>query len=285
MCDAPNARGGSWGRDGSIIFAPAFRSPIYRVLPSGGAPVPITKIDESKHTSHRWPFFLPDGQHFLYLAINHQSPQDDSDAIYYGSVDATENRYVLRAFTNASYASGFLLYLRNTQLEAQTFDARSGTLEGEPQPVASGVAEDNSTWRGVFTVSEGGILAYSRGGRVQSRLAWFDRSGRQSEPIGEKFNAIGFNTAGLRLSPSGDRIAFPIGGTMTDIWVMDFARGVRTRLTFGPVSNRGPVWAPDGKWIAYESLHTRGSVISRRPAEGGDEEVLLPESIDTDIPG
>ena len=278
ICDAPTARGGSWGEDGSIIFAPAFRSPIYRVSPSGGTPVPITKMDESRHTSHRWPFFLPDGRHFLYLAINHQAPEDDNDAIYYASVDGRENQYLFRAFTNASYASGFLLRLTNTQLEAQSFDPEKGTLAGEPQPVASGVAVDSSTWRGVFAVSRNGILAYSRGGRVQSRLVWFDRSGRQSEPIGEKLNASGFNTAGLRLSPKGDRIAFPIPGTLRDVWVMDLTRGTRTRLTFGPVLNDGPVWSPDGKWIAYESLRTKGSVIGRKAADGGDEEVLLEES-------
>ena len=278
ICDAPTARGGSWGKDGSIIFAPAFRSPIFRVSPSGGNPVPVTKIDESKHTSHRWPYFLPDGHHFLYLAINHQAPENETDGIYYASVDGRENRYLFRAFTNASYASGFLLHLTNTQLEAQSFDPDKGTLAGVPQPVASGVAVDSSTWRGLFAASQNGVLAYSRGGRVQSRLVWFDRSGRQSEPIGEKFNASGPNTSGLHLSPKGDRIAFPIPGTLRDVWVMDLTRGTRTRLTFGPVLNDGPVWSPDGKWIAYESLHTKGSVIGRKAANGGDEEVLLEES-------
>jgi eukaryotic-like serine/threonine-protein kinase len=275
ICDAPNSRGGSWGPDGTILFAPEFRSALYRVPAGGGTPVQVTRMDESRHTSHRWPFFLPDGKHFLYLAINHQNPQDENDAIYYASLDGKQNQLLLHAFSNAQYASGLLLYLRNGVLEAQSFAPESGKLVGDPHPVASGVTDDGSTWRGIFTVSSNGMLAYSGGAQSQSQLAWFDRSGKQLGTVGEKVPGLGGGT--IRLSPSGDRVAFPIQGSVTDIWVMDVIRGVRTRLTFGPVGNGNPAWSPDGKWIAYDTISKQGSLINRRPAAGGGEEVLLPE--------
>ncbi len=280
VCDAPNSRGGSWAPDGTILFAPEFRTGLYRVPASGGTPVPVTKLDESKHTSHRWPFFLPDGKHFLYLAINHQAPQDENDAVYYASLDGKENRFLVRAFSNAQYASGSLLYLRNGVLEAQPFDPDRGELKGIPQPVASGVSEDGSTWRGIFTVSADGMLAYSGGAQSQSQLAWFDRSGKQLQTVGEKFGGIGtggLGGGGLSLSPTGDRVAFAIPGTTIDVWVMDMTRGVRTRLTFGPVGNGNPIWSRDGKWIAYNTVTKQGATVNRRPAAGGSEEVLLPE--------
>lgn len=274
ICDAPTSRGGSWGADGTIVFAPEFRSALYRVPAAGGAPVQITKVDESIHTSHRWPFFLPDGKHFLYLAINHQNPQDENDAIYYASLDGKENRRLVRAFSTAQYASGSLLYLRNGVLLAQPFDPDSGELKGDAHPVANGVSEDGSTWRAIFTVSANGLLAYSGGARSQSQLAWFDRSGRQLETVGEKFGGL---SGDIRLSPTGDRVAFGVEGAVTDIWVMDIARGVRTRLSFGPVGNNNPVWSPDGKWIAYNTITKQGSATNRRPSEGGGEQLVFPE--------
>jgi Tol biopolymer transport system component len=275
ICDAPNSRGGSWAPDGTILFAPEFRSALYRVPAAGGTPVQVTRMDEAKHTSHRWPFFLPDGKHFLYLAINHQNPQDENDAIYYASLDGKENRLLVHTFSDGQYASGFLLYLRNGVLEAQRFSPESGQLKGDPNPVVSGVTEDGSTWRGIFTVSANGMLVYSGGAQSQTQLAWFDRSGKQMETVGEKFPGV--SGGNMRLSPGGDRIALALEGTVTDIWVMDVARGVRTRLTFGPVGNNNPVWSPDGKWVAYNTITRHGTTINRRPAAGGGEELVFPE--------
>jgi Tol biopolymer transport system component len=274
ICDALTSRGGSWGSDGTIVFAPEFRSALYRVPAAGGTAVQVTKVDESKHTSHRWPFFLPDGKHFLYLAINHQNPQDENDAIYYASLDGKENRRLVRAFSGAQYASGSLLFLRNGVLEAQPFEPKNGEFKGDAHPVANGVSEDGSTWRAIFTVSANGLLAYSGGARSQSQLAWFERSGRQLETVGEKFGGL---SGDISLSPAGDRVAFGVEGTVTDIWVMDIARGVRTRLSFGPVGNNNPVWSPDGKWIAYNTIVKHGTVTNRRPSEGGGEQLVFPE--------
>ena len=273
VCDAPNSRGGSWAKDGTIIFAPDFRTGIYRVPAAGGTAVQVTQMDEAKYTSHRWPFFLPDGKHFLYLAMNHQTPQ--SNGIYFSSIDGKENRFLLHAVTNAQYASGYLLFLRNGQLQAQAFQPSNGTLSGEPQQVAAGVTEDGETQRGIFSASANGFLAYSGGAVAQSQLAWYDRSGKQLAFIGDKFAGLAGDQGEVTLSPKGDRAAFSIQGSVPDVWVMDLAQGVRSRLTFGPVSNGHPVWSPDGKWIAYDTMTKHGTVICRRPADGGAEEQVL----------
>ncbi len=281
ICDAPTSRGGSWGKDGTIIFAGDFRGPIYRVRDTGGMPSPVTKLEEPKHTSHRWPVMLPDGKHFLYLAINHENPQDENDGIYFASLDGKENRFLLRSYTNVSYASGFLLFVNNGQLEAESFDPETGRLKGEVRPVVNGITEDGNTWRAIFSASENGLLAYSGAGQPESQLAWVDRSGKLIQTVGEKLNARTTGPTGqqaFRVSPGADRVAISVAGATEDIWVMDLARGVRTRLTFGPVSNQGPVWSPDGKWIAYESLMKNAGVIKRRPADGGDEETVFSPS-------
>jgi Tol biopolymer transport system component len=274
VCDAPNSRGGSWGKNETIIFAPEFRGAIFRVSASGGTPTAITKVDTAKHTSHRWPIALPDGKHFLYLAINHDIPQDENDAIYYASMDGKESRQLIRSYSNVAYASGFLLFLQNGQLEAQRFDPESGALRGEMKSITTGITEDVSTWRAIFSVSENGLLAYSGSGGAESQLAWVDRSGKLLKTIGEKLEIIG-SGVGFRLSPRGDRVAVSVRGAVTDIWVVDVARGVRTRLTFGPVENSAPVWSPDGKWIAFESQVKDGAVIKRKLADGGNEEDVI----------
>src|SRR5260221_393470 len=247
--DAPFGRGGSWGAGGVIMYTPATQTSLMRVSATGGTPVPITKVDPSQHTSHRWPFFLPDGQHFIYLAINHDPSRAGSDSVYYASLDGRENRLLFRSQSNAVYGSGFLLFARGGQLMAQPFDAASGTLSGEPQAIASGVVDDISTWHTDVTASNNGLLVLGSGGTADWQLIWTDRSGKQIGIVADKLT----NLQTARISPQGDRLALQIDTGMNDIWVLDLARDVRTRLTFGPVSNTYPVWSPDGKWIAYNT--------------------------------
>ena len=97
VCDAQLGRGGAWAPGGIIVFSPAPAAPIMQVSASGGTPTPITKIDETQHTSHRWAFVLPDGKHFLYLAMNHNVSKSANNAIYYASLDGRENHLLLHA--------------------------------------------------------------------------------------------------------------------------------------------------------------------------------------------
>lgn len=272
VCDAPFGRGGTWGPSGVIVFTPGTQSPLMRVSATGGTPVPLTKVDQSQHTSHRWPFFLPDGEHFIYLAINHDPSRAVNDSLYYASLDGRENRLLFRSQSNAVYGSGFLLFARSGQLMAQAFDAASGTLSGEPQAIASGVVDDISTWHTDATASNNGLLVLGSGGTADWQLIWTDRSGKQTGIVADKLT----NLQTARISPQGDRIALQIDTGMNDIWVLDVARNVRTRLTFGPVSNTFPVWSPDGKWISYTSDRNGHSNVCRKRSDGsGAEELLL----------
>jgi eukaryotic-like serine/threonine-protein kinase len=107
LCDAPGLRGASWGADGTILFEPGPRTAIFRIASTGGTPVLVTKLDRAQHTTHRWPFFLPDGKHFLYLASNHANPRGTSTEIYIASLDGQLNRPLVHSFGRAEYASGY----------------------------------------------------------------------------------------------------------------------------------------------------------------------------------
>ena len=275
IADAPFGRGGAWGRGGDILFSPTTQAPLMRVSASGGTPVAVTKIDAALHTSHRWPFFLPDGKHFLYLAIHHDPSKAANDAIYYGSLDGRENRELLRSQSNAVYGSGYLLFARGDQLMAQSFDPATGKLAAQPQNVAKGVANDIATWHMDASAAGEGLLVFASGGTGDWQLLWMDRSSKQISTLADKLPNLQF----ARLSPQGDRVALQIDNGVNDIWVLDVARGIRTRLTFGPVSNAFPVWSPDGKWIAYTSDRNGHSLLYRKPSDGsGAEELLLTDN-------
>jgi hypothetical protein len=137
LCDAPNGRGGAWNKDGVILFSPDVFAGLFRVPAGGGTPTEVTKLDLSRpESSHRWPNFLPDGRHFLYLAANFAG-QFDKNAIFVGSRNSTEKHFVVSASSNAAYADpGYLLYLGdNNALVAQRFDSRAFALTGDPRTV------------------------------------------------------------------------------------------------------------------------------------------------------
>lgn len=272
VCDVTLGRGGTWGSNGVIVFSGSPVSALWQVNASGGAPAPLTKLDPSQHTSHRWPFFLPDGKHFLYFAMHHDPSKSSNNAVYFASLDGRENRLLIHAQTNAIYAAGFLLFGRGDQLMAQPFDAAKGMLSGQAQAVSSGVLNDVTTWHMDASASDGGVLVFGNGTSGNVQLVWMDRTGKQTGIAVENLQNLQF--AGL--SPQGDRVAIVLDSGINDIWTLDLAHGVRTRLTFGPVANTFPVWSPDGKWVAYASIRSGVQGIYRKPADGsGAEEMLL----------
>jgi Tol biopolymer transport system component len=272
LCDAPNGRGGTWNRDGVIVFTPDSLGGLSRVSSSGGSPVEITKLDASRfETSHRWPMFLPDGKHFLYLATNAPG-ESDNNAIFLGLLDSPERRLLVSSSANAAYAEpGYLLYLRdNKTLVAQPFDRRRYVLSGEPHILSDEVLYFLN--RAVFSVSSGEVLVTQTGkGASLSQLRWFDRSGKPAGTAG-----VPGSYKNVRLSPDGRSVATDqtdADGQHSAIWIHDSTRGVPARLTFGPWGAETPIWSPDGKQILFGSNRKVGIHLYLKNADGtGSEE-------------
>jgi eukaryotic-like serine/threonine-protein kinase len=276
LCDAPAGRGGTWDTTGTIVFAPDTTSGLARVDAAGGTRAALTTPD-AKETSHRWPDFLPDGNHFLYFA--HGSTSADS-GIYLAALDSKERKLLLRNDSNAIYAApGFLLFVRDNTLMAQRFNLRSLALEGEAKPVADHVAVNTDTWRSILTASANGELLYQHGAAGGgSQLIWYDASGKPGEPVLPE-TADYYQPA---LSPDTSKLAFVLETNgVGDIWVVDLARHTKTRITFGPQYSGNPVWWPDGKSIVFGYGTTaNGDSLYRQNADGtGSKEKLL------EIPG
>jgi serine/threonine protein kinase/Tol biopolymer transport system component len=277
VCDAPNARGGTWNRDGVILFAPNPGGPIHRVSAAGGASTAVTKLDESRRQStHRWPYFLPDGHHFIYrVGGTGATAQNENNGIYLGLLESQEQRLILRADTSAAYASGHLLFAREGTLMAQPFDEKSFQLTGDAFPVAEHLQFDFIITRAIFSVSENGVLAFQSGAaRGDDRLVWFDRNGKQTGQLGEP----GFYFQ-PQFSPDGQKLAvasFDTRAGSADIWLYELARNVPTRFTFDPASDVAPIWSPDGSTIIFSSNRKGPYDIYKKASTGaGSEEVLL----------
>jgi eukaryotic-like serine/threonine-protein kinase len=277
LADAPNARGGSWSKDDVIVYAPDFNVSLMRISAQGGTPRPATKMSAELHTTHRWPWFLPDGKHFLYLATNHSGGVRDKNGIYFASLDGKENKLLIPTDAGAQYASGYLLFHAQNTVMAQRFDPDSGTLKGEAFPVVDRVEFDGTVWRTLFSASANGVLIYQSGTvDTGTQLVWFDRTGKKVGQVGDRGQYMD-----PRISPDGTKIAAGYGTAAEDIWVFDTIRNIKTRLTFGggAPSKYQPAWSPDGQTIAYVAQGGGGpggyGDLYLIPANGGGKPRLL----------
>jgi len=280
VCDAGNGSDGAWGRDGIIVFDGSATDSIRQVPAVGGTPSAASVIHrDSGESGAAWPAFLPDGEHFLYLAF--VDTLGSRSLLKVGSVRSLESTTLTIVDGRAEYSTtGHILYLRGNLLVAQPFDAGTLKLTGEPVPVASNVS--TSAERTHFAVSDNGFLTYQRGQVAGSaRIVWLDRKGDSLAAVG-RMEAL----SNVALSPDGTRLAYEIsadGGNASDVWVRDLKRDVTSRLTFGPTVNAWPVWSPDGAKVFFCSNRVAGKfrVYSHNAnGTGSDEEVVASDSMD-----
>jgi serine/threonine protein kinase len=261
LTEMDNNSGLAWGPGNTILFRAPGQTGLHQVSAAGGAPVAVTHVSEKSGIGLHWqPFFLPDGKHFLYHATG------GSGGVYVATLDPSEQpRLLIAGGSNAQYASGYVLFMRDTTLMAQRFDTDRLALEGEAHPLADSLQVGGDTGRtGAFAASQTGLLVYQTGaGRAGQRVVWFDRGGKVVDTI----NQDGDNT-NPRLSPDGKQLVVQRRSATTgmDLWVIDLSRGTNTRLTSGAGSEVDGVWSPEGDRVLYRanpdgkfSLYSRGT--------------------------
>jgi Tol biopolymer transport system component len=275
LADASTGRGGTWNREGVILFAPSSRDSIYRVSAAGGEATPVTKLDVAEF-SHRWPVFLPDGRRFLYLLQN-SIVGTEKNAIYTASLEGGERKLLFNANTNVVYApSGHLLFHREGSLLARPFDPKALRFTDEAFPVAEGVQFFAVTAHAVFSASDQGFLAYQTGSGGGTQLAWLDRTGKPVGAVGG-----GGNLTSPRLSHDGRRVAVSMMDSqgVGDVWIYDLERNAPTRFTFDPAAEFGPLWSHDDSRVVFSAARKNpGDIYQKDSAGTAKEEPLVVSS-------
>ena len=265
LCDAPSPRGGAWSPRHVIVFAPAGQGPVERVSDGGGDPVAVTHLDASRHeTAHRFPCFLPDGRHFIYMAL----PRSRGHNVIVGDIEGHPGRLLTMVDVGAAYAPpGWLLFSKNDILCAQRFDAGALRLHGDPVPLGERAGSSSMDGYPNFSVSGTGVLVHAGGQAVKGHLVWLDRAGAQVGTIPAPLAQY----QALSVSPDGHSAVAAIGSSSTtaDLWLVDLDRGSVTRFTFGSSATENPSWSPDGRTIAWDENPNGVFDVFVKPAAGG----------------
>ena len=262
------AFGGSWNREGDIVFV-ARPGPLSRVSAAGGSTVAVTNAE--KGAVHSDPVFLSDGRHFLYQESRFGSG-GEAAGIYVGSLDTQEKPKKLLAISSNAIASrGYLLFVRERTLLAQPFDEASLQLSGTPTVIGNDLEVGSLPVSSSFSVSPAGALVYRTGAAVvRTQLAWFNRSGARQETVSDvadqmtvKLSADGSHAVVSGLDPARNT---------RDLWTVDIKRNLRTRFTFDAADEMSPVWSADGRDVFFASRRSGRLDIYKKPASGAGTE-------------
>ncbi|HXN97507.1 MAG TPA: protein kinase [Candidatus Acidoferrales bacterium] len=268
---ATSGRGGTWGRHGVIVFSPQAAGWLWSVNADGSNLAPLTEkiFDGTKIVSHRWPVFLPDGEHLLFTAVTFVNTAEDTyRGIYLGSLTGEAKRVGPLGFSNSGYANGYLFYLDDKNaLRATRLDAAKGTVAGDSLVVADLVGFQPSIFWGAFSVAENGTVVYSPTlGAALSVFTWYGRSGKELGTVGD----VGV-LSNPTLSPDGSRLAMDIADAKANnvnVWLNDLKSGTNSRFTFDASEDVGGVWSRDGSLIAYRSLQASDTNVFVKQAQG-----------------
>ena len=269
VCEQRYPGGGTWNRDGVILFSQSGR--LYRVSAAGGAPVPVMELDIGRgEMAHTFPQFLPDGRRFLFFTeISGGVGRGARSGTYLASLDSSDRRLLMASRYRAAFAPpDHLLFVQNGSLVAQKVDLKRGLVTGEPAHVANqvtvrldrffvnpqpGLAIDGGG--AAFSVSDNGVLLYHSGSPPKSQLVWYDRDGTRLGTAGEPREY-----AQVRLAPDDRHAAVAIKNTEKDdwenwsLWLLDTETNLFSRLTWGDGRDADPVWSPDSSQVVYSAF-------------------------------
>jgi eukaryotic-like serine/threonine-protein kinase len=274
-----SARGGTWGRDDVILFTKGSYGPVSRVSADGGTVTEVTELDSAQgEATHRYPHFLPDGRHFLYLSRRTGAGSGREPTIYARSLDSAAPTPVLEVASNVLFASGHLLYVRGGILMAQRFDPGKLAVTGPAIPLVDDARMDERFSRGVFAASRNGVLICMTGkDQTRTQLRWLDRSGRKLGDVGEPADYTYGGTP--QLSPDGSSAVLPIAnrdrGT-SDVWIVELETGRRRKLTVDTKDHPGAAWLADGKSVVVTRMDQEQGGLERIRVDGTHVEELLP---------
>jgi serine/threonine protein kinase len=281
LTDVNDTRGGTWGLGGTIVYAPNLTGPLMGIPEGGGEPEQVTQLDtERSEQTHRYPHFLPDGRHVLFLARSTSGGAGIDPGVFAVDIVTGERKRVLDIATNAAYASGHLLYMRESTLIAQPFDIDRLEITGDPYPIVENALFDSGFSMGTFSASSNGVLAFHPGGLINmaASIVWMDREGNTIEVVAEPATY-----QSIRLSPDGGTASISIEDTKTgaaDLWLLDLDRGVKTRFTFSSSTDDGldtgnAAWSPDGRTIAYSDNRSGSFDVYKKAVSGTATEELI----------
>ena len=265
--------GGTWNEEGTILFSGGPLNPISKISVTGGDPVVITEVDESRgEFGHRWPHFLPDGKHFLYLI---HGGEPEIEGVYIGSIDSDMKKFLFRNLSQAYYVPGYILFVRENILYAQPFDSRRLEITGDSVPIADPVMEFTPamSYAG-FSASQNGILAYHSGEiEVGASIAISNRNGDIIKRGGDP-RPYGSS----RLSPDQTKIAVNIlepERRTNDIWWIDIERDVSNRITYAEPFQYYPIWSPDGNSVAFLEIQENAFKLKTKSIFDTDDEQIV----------
>ncbi len=274
LADCSESRGGSWGKNGDIVFQPAAGGPILRVRASGGETSAVTVVDTANgEDAHRFPSFLPDGNHFTFAVLPAKGGLFD---IKVGSLDGKSTGVIMRAEGAPVYAApGYLVYPRDGRLLAQRFDTGSLKTIGDPIPLNEDAGQSGG-WSGApaASVSENGVLVHSAGGWPNTGLIWLDRTGRN---LGRLATSPGVYSDG-NFSRDGTMLVlskWSTSQTTSDLWLVDTRRTLATRFTFVTTENALAKFSPDGKTVAFTTSRDGRENLYVKPTNSSTEEKRL----------
>ncbi len=257
VCDAINDRGGSWGDDGTIVFAPNNSAPLSKVNMAGGTPEQLTKFDsQATELTHRWPQVLPGSKAVLFTSNTHLNDHEDAEITLYSMAAGTRKTLVRGGFYARYLPTGDIIYIHEGTLFAIPFDLNRLEITGQPTPILDGVVSNAGNAGAQFSFSDGGNLVYAAGKRIPGiSIFWMDQEGKFSplRSVAGVYNNLAF-------SPDGKRLAFDLREAgRNDVWVYELERDALTRLTFVGIENTKPIWTPDGQRIVYSSQEKGGA--------------------------